>query len=154
ALLADINAQHPDTDVAEIEKLIADNYKAPDAKPDAAAWKELLKKVDEKYPPKGYVVGRGRLPELAKEAQQQNPDKSANEIADFLKRDSGAAEKTRRGVSLTPEQVQEKKDLIASQGSLEFRIMANGTNDREAIDAARAFFDKADKDPGVRQELE
>jgi SecD/SecF fusion protein len=155
-LLADINAQYPDTEVSEVREFIDASYKAPDAKPDAAAWKKLLEKAAEKYPPKDYVVGRGRLPELANEIQQQYPDKPAKDIAELLKRDSGYGEgaKSKRGVSLTPEQVQERKELIASQGSLEFRMLANPSNDKEALDSARNWFDKAAKDPAIQTELE
>jgi SecD/SecF fusion protein len=159
-LLADISAQYPDKDVKEIEDFIAANYKAPDDKPDPAAWAKLLKETDSKYPPeKGYVVGRGRLPELAEAIHQQYPDKPPREIAAFLKEhtDSGAgtgAEKSKRGVSLTPEQVQERKELIASQGSLEFRMLANGVNDAEAIKAAKNYFERAAKDPTLQADLE
>jgi SecD/SecF fusion protein len=155
-LLADINAQYPNVDVKDIRSFIDENYKASDAKPDAAAWKKLLEKAAEKYPLKNYVVGRGRLPELANEIQQQYPDKPAKEIAELLKRDSGYGEgdKSKRGVSLTPEQVQERKELIASQGSLEFRMLANPSNDKEAIDSARSWFDKAAKDPAIQTELD
>jgi SecD/SecF fusion protein len=161
-LLADINAQTPADakdqkwDIAEIKRFIAENYKAPDDKPDEKAWLNLLAKAAKEYPPEGYVIGRGRIPELTNAIEQQYPDKPAKEIAELLKHDSGtgSGEKSKRGVSLTPEQVQERKELIASQGSLEFRMLANRSNDGEAINAARAWFDKAAKDPSIQRELE
>ncbi len=153
-LLADINAQYPDKDVKGVEGFIAANYKAPADKPDPAAWQKLLEKSADEYPPHEYVVGRGRLPELANEVQRQHPETPAKEIAELIKRDSGYGEKSQRGVSLTPEQVEEKKELIASQGSLEFRMLANPSVDGEAVRAAGSFFDKASKDPALQAELD
>ncbi|MBX7104414.1 MAG: protein translocase subunit SecD [Gemmataceae bacterium] len=48
------------------------------------------------------------------------------------------------------ELVEETKSLIARQGSLEFRIAANGTDDRPGIDAARKFME----DPKNKAELD
>jgi SecD/SecF fusion protein len=159
-LLADIDAQRPPDNteakwgVKEIQAFIDSRYKAPDDKPDEKAWKDLLTKAAAEYPPRGYVVGRGRLFELANEIEQQHPDKAVNEIADYIKHESGfGSEKSKRGVSLTPEQVQERKELIASQGSLEFRMLANRSQDSEAINAAKAWFDKAAKDAALKEEL-
>jgi preprotein translocase subunit SecD len=45
------------------------------------------------------------------------------------------------------------KELLASVGNLEFRILANDRNDKEAQDAARKFFESARSNDKVRQEL-
>ena len=44
-------------------------------------------------------------------------------------------------------EVDRVKELIKQVGSLEFRILANDTDDAEAIDAAKEYFRKADRKP-------
>src|SRR5262249_13301893 len=74
---AAINAQYPPdpddpkTDVARIRSFVEENYKAPR---DAKAWDALLDKASAEYPPRGYVVGRGKVTELASEVAQQHPE--------------------------------------------------------------------------------
>jgi len=46
--------------------------------------------------------------------------------------------------TLNPEQVENIKNLIQQQGRLEFRILANGTDDKEAIDRAAEYVRNAD----------
>ncbi len=46
--------------------------------------------------------------------------------------------------TLNPEQVENIKNLIQQQGRLEFRILANGTDDKEAIDRAAEYLRNAD----------
>src|SRR5581483_4069822 len=54
---------------------------------------------------------------------------------------------------LTSEEVQNVKELISRVGSLEFRILANDRDDREAIDAAKKYFTEAQKDPKIKEHL-
>jgi SecD/SecF fusion protein len=58
-----------------------------------------------------------------------------------------------RGKDLTLEEVQRIKDLVAKVGSLEFRILANNVDDKEAEKDAIQFFEKAATDPALQQEL-
>jgi SecD/SecF fusion protein len=46
--------------------------------------------------------------------------------------------------TLNPEQVENIKNLIQQQGRLEFRILANGTDDKDAIDRAAEYVRNAD----------
>src|SRR5579885_294361 len=46
--------------------------------------------------------------------------------------------------TLKPEEVENIKNLIQQQGRLEFRILANGTDDKEAIDRAAEYLRNAD----------
>jgi SecD/SecF fusion protein len=59
-----------------------------------------------------------------------------------------------RGKDLTLEEVQRIKDLVAKVGSLEFRILANSTDDEKAIkDAQNMLNVEAAGDPALQQEL-
>ncbi|MHB1426630.1 MAG: hypothetical protein ACYC3I_26005, partial [Gemmataceae bacterium] len=46
--------------------------------------------------------------------------------------------------TLTDEKVRDIKNLIQQQGRLEFRILANPTDDREALERAEKFFESPD----------
>jgi preprotein translocase subunit SecD len=50
--------------------------------------------------------------------------------------------------------LQQIKDLLATTGSLEFRIVANPSDDKTGIDAARAYFVRARTDANAKDELE
>ncbi len=54
----------------------------------------------------------------------------------------------------TEDFVQEVKGLVRQVGVLEFRIVANTTDDREGIDEARRTLEKAATDPKTKAELE
>jgi SecD/SecF fusion protein len=145
-LLAEIYAQSPDRDVEEIRKFIDEQYPlAQSAEPDAKKWEALLKKASTEYPPKNYEVGRGRILELANQIQQQHPEVDLTDVRRVVKADETKG-KSRRGQALTTEQVQERKELIAQQGSLEFRILANSQDDEEAVRSAREMIQKLKKD--------
>jgi SecD/SecF fusion protein len=73
---------------------------------------------------------------------------SDKEIGDFIAANYAFAAGGKRDVSA--EMVEETKSLIARQGSLEFRIVANETDDGPGIAAARAYIE----DPKNREELE
>src|SRR5581483_406414 len=56
--------------------------------------------------------------------------------------------------NVTGEEVQRIKDLIAQQGSLEFRIAANAHRDGAAFRAAEEFFKNKDNEARRKEELE
>jgi SecD/SecF fusion protein len=146
-----------------IEKLINDNYKFPltdtPTEEQKKAWNALIAKVSEKenYPPKQYLVGRGKTTELVTQILQQHEDADLKEISKLVNPDQagGASQrKSKRGQSMTEEQVQERKELIAAVGSLEFKIVANRPNDSDAIEAAVAYFKKVKENPALQSELD
>jgi SecD/SecF fusion protein len=154
-LVARINEQYPDQDVAAIQKFIDENYDrkiagADNAKKDAA-WKALLAAATEKWKPKKYEAGRGRIQILLNRVREQYPDEQPKAISDFIAANYGG-ENERRG--LTTEEVERIKELISQVGSLEFRILANTHDDKDAIDAATKFFVDAQKDPKTKSDLE
>ena len=112
------------------------------------AWDELMKKVEEKWPaPKGESYAdlrRSDSPALALRIKRFYPDESQDEINKFI-RDNFTGSR-----QFTGEEVQGIKELIARQGSLEFRIMANPEDDGEALRAAEDFF----RDKKNQKELE
>ncbi|MCS6851164.1 MAG: protein translocase subunit SecD [Gemmataceae bacterium] len=58
----------------------------------------------------------------------------------------------RAGGNFTPEEVEDIKRLISKVGSLEFRILANEGDDKEAIEAAKAWIDAAsDANPDEKE---
>ena len=116
-----------------------------------AAWKSLLAAVAEKWKPKSYEAGRGRLQVLLNQIRDQYPDVPPKDIGDFIDKNY-AVNKDRR--ALTTEEVQRIKELISQVGSLEFRILANTIDDKDAIEAARKYFADAQKDPKDKADLE
>jgi preprotein translocase subunit SecD len=54
----------------------------------------------------------------------------------------------------SPDEIRQIKELITRPGILEFRIVANETDDRDAIVAAEEFFKGAGKDPARKAELD
>jgi SecD/SecF fusion protein len=91
---------------------------------------------------------------------------SARKVRDFIReyygpspadieRDIEAVNKdTGYSRDLTVEEVQRIKDLVTKLGSLEFRILANSYDDKEAIDEARNMLNNADNDPNLKTELD
>jgi SecD/SecF fusion protein len=156
-LIADIYAQYPDRKIEDIDKFIADNWK-PDPKASKEqqdkAWQELLDKAKEQFPPKSYVAARGHVGELANEITQQHPNAPLDEVRKLVNPDEGQPKSSSRRQALTTEQVQERKELIAQVGSLEFRILANRTNDSDALERARQWFNSAKTDAAKQAELE
>jgi SecD/SecF fusion protein len=120
------------------------------------AWREALQEAEEKWPlPEGKSyddVPAGNLaalatrirethPEVDKEEKDHKPTDRPTPLAEFLAKHRA----DRRFV--TSEEVQEFKELIAQVGNLEFRILANPTDDKEGIDAAeREISPAADED--------
>jgi SecD/SecF fusion protein len=181
-LVAEINAQFPDVPIEEIQNFVKEHTQpavgaetvgqlaaaplgggilmaAADAaagRQSPAAWNKLLEEVAKKWPPKGYVIGRGHLGELALQVGEQyradNPNKDIpqKEIRQFLE----TQEKGNAQTALTTEGVQEVKEKVSQVGSLEFMIVANTTNDSKAIEAAEDYLRSAAKNQETRDELE
>ncbi|HEV3084988.1 MAG TPA: protein translocase subunit SecD [Gemmataceae bacterium] len=171
-LIARINEQYPQVPIyattqAEANKdkeaakfppvaeFVQKNFNAESVKGDqkklSAAWNDLLAKAAKAYPPWHYEVGRGRTQILANRVREQYPDKSLQEIDRFIEENY----KTSGGRRLfTSEQVQEVKELISRVGSLEFRIIANEYDDKEALDAAKNWYAEVQKNPERRKELD
>jgi len=116
------------------------------------AWDKLIAEVEQKYPPPPEVsykdVPPGQINELvnrvvdveskkAKEGGTKvDPSAIANAIHDL------APEGSERR-SFTGEEIENIKNLIQQQGRLEFRILANHVDDKDAWEAAAAYI----KDP-------
>src|SRR5207248_2353644 len=81
---------------------------------------------------------RGELAELTQQVRQLKPGVTDEELEGLFKEHWGEDQK-----ALTGDDVARIKDLIQQVGNLEFRILANRNDDKEAIDEARAYFDKA-----------
>ncbi len=154
-LVARINEQYPNEDVASIQKFIAENYDSKivgaDAAKTEAAWKSMLAAAAEKWKPRKYEAGRGRVQVLLNRVREQYPDVAPKEIGDFIA-DNFVGGKEHR--ALTTEEVERIKELISQVGSLEFRILANTHDDKDAIEAAEKFFVDAQKEPKVKADLE
>jgi preprotein translocase subunit SecD len=115
-------------------------------------WDDLLAAARQKFaPPAGEEldVPRGRVQDLEATIVKQHPEATLSEIDELIKNNY----KTERS-HLTGEEIQKVKELIASVGSLEFRILANSRDDREAIAAAEKYFEDAQKDPQKKADLQ
>ncbi len=96
------------------------------------------------------VVATGAKAEDVKKAAADAPTVTAAEVEAFVREHYRAAGGGRK--NLTGEEVQRIKDLIAQQGSLDFRIVANEDQDGPAIRAAQEFF--KDRTPDRGRDLE
>jgi SecD/SecF fusion protein len=115
-------------------------------------WDHLLDEARKKFPPppgKDLDVGRGKVQDLVAVIKQQHPEATISEIDQFIDQNYKADR-----LHLTGEEIQKVKELIASVGSLEFRLLANRRDDKEAIAVATKYFEDAQKDPKLKQELE
>jgi SecD/SecF fusion protein len=119
------------------------------------AWRDLVAAVaaePEYVPPEGKSyddIAAGRDVELLDRIRSYHPNADMAKAQTFLK-DHYAGPKGQRG--LTHEGIEKIKALIAQQGRLEFRILANTTDDSDAIKQAEAYF--ADKNAVRKAELE
>jgi SecD/SecF fusion protein len=99
------------------------------------AWKAILQEASDKWPPaEGKEYGDIPLNDTATLSQRikESPSKpDPAEIGAFINKFHDEKRQ------VTSEEVQEFKELIAQVGSLEFRILANQTDDAEAIQAAK-----------------
>jgi SecD/SecF fusion protein len=137
---------------------------------DEARWRDALNKLREKWPALKDAkldVSVGQTPALierlnqlkvgATEADIKQAVADAykpvtlSEIEDFI----NASYTTSSGrKDVTGEEVQRIKELIAQVGSLEFRILANTQDDKEAVDDARRELAELAKDPAGKAELD
>src|SRR6185437_5540156 len=117
-------------------------------KAEAEAWNNLVAEVAAKFPPpeedaQAYAsVPLGKkeaLIQLASDLHKKvDKDVNPKEISQFVE-DHYKVAKGRR--ALTSEEVENIKALIGQQGRLEFRILANPTDDNEAIKRASEYID-------------
>ena len=117
-------------------------------------WDKLLAEVTAKWPPPEggkYTAPVGKRNELANEFQKFFPDKKADEVNAFIDEVYGKSDQKR---NFTAEQIEEKKNLITQIGSLEFRILANETDDREIFEKAKEMFKEAKTNPSIKRALE
>jgi SecD/SecF fusion protein len=136
-------------------------------------WETLKQKLVEKYPalkepdkagqlnavPPGEVdqlvsalekLTGAKADELRKFVEANNQAVSEKEVKEFV--DDNYQAGGRKNV--TAEEVQRIKDLIAQQGSLEFRIVANRHNDGPAFKAAEEYFKGKENEAQRKQELQ
>jgi SecD/SecF fusion protein len=124
----------------------------------ARAWKDTLAEAAGKWPPpdgKSYddiAVGNLTLlaarvrqfyPEVDEAERKHDPKSGQTDLGAFMAKHRSDKR------SVTSEEVEEFKDLIAQVGNLEFRILANQADDKDGIDAAIKEIDTArgdDKD--------
>ncbi len=112
------------------------------------AWRNLLDEVAKKYPPpegQSYAdVGTLRVPDLVDRVIKFHSDVTDKDVEQFIT-DTYRGPKGKRG--LTNEGIEKIKTLISQQGNLEFRILANTTDDHQAIDIATNYIaDKKNKE--------
>jgi SecD/SecF fusion protein len=109
------------------------------AEAEQKAWQELIDAVTKEFPvadnPNPYGnVRRGQVALLTSEISKTHPDADVAKISDFISKHWQIGKDRRQ---LTGEEVENIKNLIGQQGRLEFRILANRVDDREAIDIAQ-----------------
>lgn len=113
-------------------------------------WQALLSEIQAKFPGKPGTnyqsIPRGDYIRLVGAVEDANSDQDKAAVSAFL-RDRVTQSKEKRG--LTSEEVERIKDLIAQQGRLEFRILANRLDDEEAIAAAEKYL----RDPANQTRL-
>jgi SecD/SecF fusion protein len=115
------------------------------------AWHKLLEAVKAEYPPpegKSYDdVPRGNVALLNQRVRDFDPSRKTEEVSAFIDKNYSVSQDKRM---LSSDEVQHIKELISQQGRLEFLILANRTDDAEAIKIAEDYL----KNPANRQELE
>lgn len=120
------------------------------------AWQELIREVTANYPPGKDEKGQertyenipvGQIYTLVERALSYHPKDKGAEIDRFIREhyQTGASKR-----SLDAEGIENIKNLVAQQGRLEFRILANLNDDREAIEAAEKFL----QDPANAADLQ
>jgi SecD/SecF fusion protein len=119
------------------------------------AWRNLIAAVTaepEYVPPPGKSyddIATGREVELLDRIKTYHADTDMARAQAFIKEHYTGPKGQR---SLTHEGIEQIKALIAQQGRLEFRILANTTDDNEAVKLAEAYF--ADKGAARKAEIE
>jgi protein-export membrane protein SecD/preprotein translocase SecF subunit len=105
-----------------------------------AAWKALLDAAATKWglDREQLTARRGELAELTQQIRRLKSDVSDKELDDLFKEHWGEDQK-----ALTGDDVARIKDLIQRVGSLDFRILANRSDDKDAFEEVKRYFDKA-----------
>jgi SecD/SecF fusion protein len=112
-------------------------------------WTNLIEAVAAKY--EGDVadfeeVRRGQTADLVDKIMEKNPKADRPEVVAWVERQVGTSVGRK---TLTEADIDNIKGLIERQGRLEFRILANLQDDKEAIEAAQKWFN----DPKNQAEL-
>lgn len=116
-------------------------------------WQELVAEVSRQWEPpagKTYSVDAGQREALIQQVKEYHQDVDVTAINKFV---SDHYKVSKEKKQLTAEEVQNIKELISRVGSLEFRILANEHDDRDALETARKYFQDA-KTPERQRELE
>jgi SecD/SecF fusion protein len=155
SLIQAIQEANSDTKQAEIAAWVEKNANHRDwKKANDDDWKNVLAAALKEFPatptenPYAEVKKSGGAVALREAIIQANPGVDADDVQEWVEKNTDAGSKDRR--LLTSEEVERIKNEIERQGRLEFRILANTTDDAEAINAAEKWF----KSPQARAELE
>lgn len=114
---------------------------AHQARAEQEKWTDLLKKAEEQWPQQltGKHLDAPRGDTVTLIGKLKGFGISAEDAQSFV---GGNYRATGKKQDFTSEKIQEVKDKIAQVGSLEFRILANNEDDRDAIEAARKYIDE------------
>jgi SecD/SecF fusion protein len=116
-------------------------------------WNGLIDAVKAQWPPEdpnAYNVGLEQRLALVAAVVQQHPEVKSDAVEKFIDEKLPKGDKRRH---MTGEKVQEVKELISRVGSLKFVILANETDDQEAINVAKAYFDAVQNSPAEQEKL-
>jgi SecD/SecF fusion protein len=121
------------------------------------AWHALVNDLFVKFPskPEGTEgnpyekIPVGHKEELERAVIDLNKGTDPKEISDYFAREYQVNAGDRR--ALTSEEVENIKNLIGQQGRLEFRILANSQDDRDALDRAKAWVENPDNAAKLRE---
>jgi SecD/SecF fusion protein len=115
------------------------------------AWDQLLEAVQREFPApagKHYTdVPRGNVALLTQRIRDYDSNRKPEDVSAFIEKNYAVSQDKRM---LSSDEVQHIKELISQQGRLEFLILANRTDDTDAIKIAEEYL----KNPANRQELE
>lgn len=103
-------------------------------------WHALINDAIEEWPAlkeKNLDIPRGQTQELAARLEEYKVA-SPEEIQQWVKKHYQESGQRR---DFSTEQIQNVKDLISQVGSLEFRILANDQDDKDAVEAAKTYID-------------
>jgi SecD/SecF fusion protein len=107
-------------------------------------WQELLSKARERWG----KLDKATLEKIPRGNQQQLKDRIHDQGgAPYEEAETFVRENYKTGTEkhdVTAEQIQTIKNQISQVGALEFRILANDRDDKEAVERARAYFDNPD----------
>jgi SecD/SecF fusion protein len=122
------------------------------ARKEQEAWEEIVRQVKEEWGVEGTDIdaGVGKIQTLAEAIQKKRAElKKEAKLEEIIKTITTKYDAAAKR-SPTSEFVQDVKEKIARQGSLEFRILASDHDDHDAIEAARQQI----KDPKNKDRLE